>query len=200
MALQSFDVFKAAGAVGLLCICLGCSAGNSSDQKAPATPKNQKQPTIALDRTLPRISLDGDGPCGPVSGPMPDAHTLGHWFANDRRARHTTFGGKPPDSSLVTRITNSAALARADAALDSLFNAWAAEDAKKIKGNKSATSESAGLKPTPIKRGPPSVMVYKAGEMYAVVPTDLESCGSHVRIPPTAFFFDADWRYLGNRS
>ena len=174
---------------GLLCLVLGCNAENpTKDRRKPAIPRDQKQQTTIL----------GDGPCEPVVGPLPNAQVIGHWLANDRRAKRTTFGHTPPDSSAVTRITDSSALAKADASLDSMVNIWASGNGQKHRKELTTRGDSQALRESSIYPNPAPSNLYKAGSIYAVVPQDQESCG-HLRMMPMVFFFDSKWRYLGNR-
>ena len=189
-------MLKSTAVAGVLCLVLGCSAENSRGE--PAISKGQGQRTISTDRPQLTISL-GDGPCEPIVGPLPNAQVLGHWLANDRRAKHKTFGNTPPDSSAVTRITDSSAIAKAAASLDSIFDVWASEDLRKARKELTTRGDSQALRQASISPNPAPVNLYKAGSMYAVVPQDQESCG-HLHMMPMVFFFDSNWRYLGNRS
>ena len=182
-------MLKSTAVAGLLCVVLGCSGENPrKDRGEPAISQDQKQQTIVLD----------DGPCEPVVGPLPNAQVLGHWLANDRRAKRTRFGHTPTDSSAVTRIRDSSAVAKADASLDSMFNIWAHKNVQKARKELTTSGDSPALSQVSISPNPKPVDLYKAGSIYAVVPQDQKSCG-HLRMLPMVFFFDSNWRYLGSR-
>jgi hypothetical protein len=181
-------MLKTSAVAGLLCLVLACSIENPrKDRGEPALPKDPRRQTISL----------GDGPCEPALGPLPNAQVIGHWLANDRRAKQTTFGRTPPDSSAVMRITDSSAIAKADASLDSMLNVWASQDVEKAR-KELTRGDSQALRQASIYPNPAPVNLYKAASIYAVVPHDQKSCG-HLRMLPMVFFFDSNWRYLGNR-
>ena len=167
-------------ALGMLCFALGC---NGTD--------------AANDRQA--FSTSNDSQCEPVVGPLPDAGALGHWFANDRRAKHTAFGRTPPDSSVVSQITDSAPVMKANASLDSLFIAMGGKNAARP-WMSPRTEDARLLRSTSLNPDPAPINLYKAGSIYAVVPKDLKSCGGDVSSLPIVFFFDSAWRYLGERS
>lgn len=54
-----------------------------------------------------------DSLCDPVTGPVPNAAIIGHWYANDIRSHRKTFGRTPPDSASVRLVRDSAQTLRA---------------------------------------------------------------------------------------
>ena len=119
--------------------------------------------------------------CESYTGAYPDSATIGHWFANDARARLNTFGFKPPDSSAVSLVLDSTLNATASRAFDStLYAKWGAKE--RPGGKKIAR-----------------LRVYKAEGMYAVLDSNEQTCGGRPGLPQV-FFFDSSWRYLGYRS
>ena len=137
--------------------------------------------------------------CERIVGPLPDGAVLGHHFADDRRAKRMTFGRTPPDSSSVKQITDSAAVANANARLDSLFATFGTASSKDAKQTPTASIGVVTVHSTSIGNDPARVKLYKGAGIYAVIPTDAESCGADVNVAPVVFFFDSSWRYLGNR-
>jgi hypothetical protein len=137
--------------------------------------------------------------CERIAGPLPDAPVLGHRFANDRRANHMTFGRTPPESASVKQITDSAAVAKADAKLDSLFATFGTGGPRNPKEASTSPSDVETLRSPSLMTNPAPVNLYEAQGIYAVVPKDAESCGGDVNVAPVVFFFDSTWRYLGSR-
>jgi hypothetical protein len=135
------------------------------------------------DNRATRIMIGANsGQCESYTGKYPDSTTIGHWFANDARARLKTFGSKAPDSSAVSLVLDSTLNGRASRAFDStLFANWAAKErpgAKKIA----------------------RLRVYRADRMYAVLDANEQTCGGDRPGLPSVFFFDTSWRFLGYRS
>jgi hypothetical protein len=174
--------------IGILIAILGCTTRQPN--KGSDAPENQRSEPQPVGRPEPLVIGSNRGVCDSPGGPMPDAATLGHWYANDMRAHIKTFGLIPPDSSSVVLEPDAAINKRADKELDSQFAKW---------GSTSTSSKAKERKPTS-PDAKVALLLYKARSIYALVDPGQQFCGGDIRALPIVFFFDTKWRYLGSRS
>jgi hypothetical protein len=103
--------------------------------------------------------------------------TLDAMFSNDRKARRSTFGYRPPTRTEIALIANSTICAKADSAVEVA-----------LKGLNYVASSKSGHKG--------NLFVYRVGPMYALFDAD-QPHGDEVG--PYYFFFDSTWYFLGRR-